>query len=704
MLGMSQEELFAVVNEIQLTSLPGSSSLPAASSMGTDSSVLITDPGAQESNSNSPPVNADKRKDSHIHSLIGMLSEQGMCASTDDELLDDRCGKNRKETSELVTHKAFFHKSESVPANIIKYSRGVDYSVERSPVSSDIASESPSLKTSNGSIIQTHITSSMMAHKGTKVTSTTLFSPHGRTNRANSLSQDGFSHMGDHHFTTRRADSDSDNSDFEMFVPPRRRVRHPSEPCHRRHNVVTKQQNELRSSSPPENTNNQDHTIKKSYPTLTKQPVRYPKTAKDKKSMSADSFCYNLLPGAAQEDENQDHLKSRRLIRTRSLEVSPNSPATQVLNPSAEHNRDDGKDSSDEATGGTLVDVQLFQKNRGEVQGKDATTMNSNVLHRLDVMCEGDSDEDDSVGCTYLDPKDLEECCELVKRKERRQIPVQDSDNDISQTYLTLTNIKKSDDIAEQCKPKECTIPLRKPSSTLGVNSSMERWRRTVDLADSSCCSGYSTDTSSGWGEFECDLDNIKPLRRLQSLRKRKMGVQGGQEVRTLLSQAVRYIDSDTLEHSYSRSPVSGQEEGTGDDDGSEIYEEIDDLDLDSKGVEANDEAGDGKYALSHSQSFPNRHSLPHISNSIPLSTDTNTGNYTHSRGAVRTLPSSRENLYASLMSVTNLQKHLQQPPTLPPRPLRKLSSLDPRESERGHMTKEQSYVPGVSISEYINI
>lgn len=670
---ISKEELFSSLEELQST--PVLEPSQAASTDASVHSVVVTDPEGQDRDRH-------KSKGSHLRSLMGMLSEQGMCNSTDDELPCSKSVRCKREST-TPTHplNLVLNKSYICAEDLNDGSQTVERLTEKSPVNSSLAAVPLSLTISNASSLEHTNTTHPSTLTEKEMRPTSRQSLHGPTNLSKLetiKSKDFYPYSSDHQFG--RANSDSDDSDFEIFVPPKKKLVHSS-----------------KDSSQKKSTNEQVSTshvclekdnIRISSPALTKRPTWFKK--------SATSLC-SLLPDAAEGHICMDDQESNQKT-SEVLEVLSNSPTTLEPNPSValdEQNRDNGGDSSGDIAGGTSVELKQ-NLIRTKVEDDDAALTRAEVFHRYNTVYDEDNDDDDSVGCcTYLDPKDLMEYSEPIKRKERGTISV----TDVDQTYLTLIDIDASVEFTEKPKERaliseEYTIPLQDEGSFLSVNNSTERWRRSRDLTEGSCCSGYSTDTSSVWGDCDSEKGGVRKSEKVEVQRE-------GGERETEWSKAV-YDDVDTLQQGGNSNPATRGQAGQHDDRDSEIYEAIDDLYLDHVRDKEKLETDFGSISSPPMLRLSKSHSQLNISSSVPFHTDTAKFYSPSHRRASRTLPisRSRESLYASLDSTTitsSRQKLLQNPPSLPPRPLGRLSSLDPRQFDRGQVAKEKSNIPGVS-------
>ena len=680
MTAISKDKLFSILEEIQGSSKPPSPSMPTLLT-NIAYSVMTTDGEDQDGRR--------KFNEPHIYSLVGMLSEHEMNGSTDDELSDES-SKSRKECRISICKDPPMLKSEPGADSLTKSSQTFESLAVKSPGGSvDVALSPTLLKTSNGCSLESNPTPTppTTVMEGVAMsTSRPLYSrrSHSQSISGNVHSKDFTPYASDQQFA--RNDSDTDDSDFEMFIPPKRRLQEPSK-CLSRKRDSDEQQH------PSPVIVERGATIMSS-PTLSKRPVWYNQTSKtviNRKSKSEGSF--NVF-NETQKEELASHQESSQ--NESKLPASSDSLTRQNLYPSLvsdKCNKNRGDVSSDDNTKDTLVRTQLHQL-RAKVKNDDTDLTSSEVVNRYNVVCDEDNDDNDSVGsCTYLDPKDLMDyCSDSINRKVSQVIS--DTDDHI---YLTLTDSNGSVEFEDKPKlnvpsSEACPIPLQEGSHYLEVNNTMMRWGTNRDK----CYSDYSTDTSSGWGGYECDMESDKPLRTVHSFKKRekKRIQQDGHELATDLSE-VNYAGMDPLGHNYSRS--SQMHHG---DTNCDIYEAIDDLDLEDMGYDERFETTDSEPVSAPSTlTMPQIHSKLHISTSDPV--NSNSGNLispSSIKKVATMMPSSKENLYASLASITSRSSNwLKEPPSLPPRPLKILSSLDPKQLERGHLAKEKSNMPGVS-------
>ena len=297
------------------------------------------------------------------------------------------------------------------------------------------------------------------------------------------------------------ADTDSDDSDdFMQFTPPKGRLRYKSEPFIK--NQLIQFRRERRASSPFPQSNTGVNAIKKSSPILTKRPPWFLKPTK--KYLSEVSFnTVQTQQTAEQEERRVFNLKSRSLDSIKKFSIMPK----QVANCTTSCD-------SDDKTGGTLDSIEYskpYEHLLWKKLGLEDCSALSGSLPCLDKVT--GNNLDDSDGYTYVDPKELEDYCErrLGSKEFTNRIRTR-LNSTSSTTYLTLSNIQQtakkpqSEGTANSVAEEPSTLSLDKKVGTVGILLNVaERWRRQNTAIEGSC-SGYSTDASSGIGEFDNEV------------------------------------------------------------------------------------------------------------------------------------------------------------------------------------------------------
>ncbi len=627
-----------------------------------------------------------------LQALMSMLEEQEIYATTEDEFLDrdeDQSGDDRTTEMKLPLVP---HRTKSVPS-ILEDTR------EEKGVSRNSASyvnsgaegyamhstdrQLPSAFKPGNSSEDDGYRGTGLAHRSSQA-SLSFEQSYERSSPSTQYALVGF-------------DSDSESSDnFEQFVPPKRRSRYISEPF-----VVQKNNPSLdrRISSPlPESCK---EMIKKSSPILTKRPVWYSKPEKLSVIQRQQSLLsVDAITTTRKKDMDKMAtsckkviIKSKSFNKIRSHSVTPNHSTAQVSGQLM------ACDYSDDNTGGTVESKEYskpFEHILWKKLGLEDGSALSGSLPLLDNFLSGENEDcDDPDGCTYLDPKELEDYCERFGNKRITNRVHKRFGTALSGTYLTLSKVNGDSHelgqgehtkepsttiLVSPSSPSPTTRPVENPS--LALISNMERWRRTTDMVDSSCCSGYSTDASSAYGDFDDTT-----LTRSFSKRYNNGGIE------TSLLQA-SYSCDEALDQVGRRIYYDQEDE--------EIYEEIDDF-SDTNPAELKGNSLEVATSIGTPFQLPNV--VPQLQSSYSLP---NESQFSDSHPPHSTLMSmkkelfpphhSHERVYACLNDtpVSESVIRFQEPPSLPPRPLKKLSSLEPREIGRRRSYEGNIKVPGV--------
>ena len=484
-------------------------------------------------------------------------------------------------------------------------------------------------------------------------------------------------------------DYDTDSSDdFVQFIPPMRRSRYISEPAI--HDPILLRQKDRSAMSPDKNS-----TIKKSSPILTKRPVWY-----HHKSTSSVPLSTLYQTPRNKNEDRKFKVRSRSLDDKTNMSVtSPNQSGSRSPDIQAQvsgYTLAGVCCDSDDNTGGSKDYSKPFEHILWKRLGlDDGNTLSGSLplLNQVTTPSEEvigeEEEEEDPYGCTYLDPKELEGYCENIEEKQVQDRNQRRLGTVLSSTYLTLSSVQSitSKSNTHENKPdvhvEPCAVASSLPTSimhtpksknpSLNVLGNVERWKRNIEAADSSCYSGYSTDASSGWGDFEDDFVEGQ---------KRK----GENSYDTVSDSLLQALESTKLD--LEKTVVVAGENTE------EIYAEISDYkttdflsDLPALGTNR------GLQFLPHRSVG---HTSVHPSASVPLGSDERS-RYISSATArsnvnVKRIPqSNHESLYAALKDIPARQ--MQSPPTLPPRPTKK-GSVDPKQS----LTRNKNLnIPGVS-------
>lgn len=656
---------------------------------------------------------------------MSMLSEQGMCATTDDELLDSK-DHYSLEPGASKGPPPIPPRTKSVPSlKNIPRSDSITTTPTASAISSPPTSRHRQLHTRKTThfvhpvIPESHLDddSSRLPRQDASPPNpappTTTRMRHCSLSRRLSQQQYQSNFAG--------SDSDTDSSDFVSFVPPARKSRYSSEPIITSHinHLLKEVQKQRRSSSPAAPANKED--LKKSSPILTKRPGWYSKPDKARilrKYQSEISFPSFSQAGNGSYGINKhtalDKKKSGSAEAFCSLSKSPVKMYTAALPGCSQ--LFELSDLDYDTTGGTVESKDYskpFEHTLWKKLGlEDGSALSGSLPDMLSIVHsrrdskeyvgeeeetakgEEEGEEEDTEGCTYLDPKELEDFCErygdrrdLASRIQRRASTV------LGGTYLTLLNILPTpvtDDGSS--KAINAANTARSSSSQWAPGTYLtvcDKWKYRAD-ADTSCNSGYSTDASSGWGEFEMQQDPTNPLKRVPSLR-----VKGGR-ASSHASTATHTLHQSVMHEDFAK-PAASEGKVTAENE-EEIYEEIDNC----SDAEFKDETAPslpkrtpqhGKFSLqqpSDSATFP-RHYTLQSTHSVPVKSSSPTRHHqTTSRQKEKSQLRS-ESPYASLDEIIDLSKKHDEPPSLPPRP----SKMDPGLAKH-LLTRKNS--PGVSL------
>ncbi len=660
-----------------------------------------------------------------LQDLMSLLSMQRLCASTDDDLLDDADDQESREpvpdnespppipprTNSITSIK--LNSIEKKPSLEFKASSSSSNS-KRNLSSFPSPKKSPKLETVSEAPLELS-TSSVSARSARNLNQTfdmpwTPKSPRnsGSPSKRRSPPRKPALPYSSNYYMVGRVDTDSDDSsdDFVPFVPPQRN-RFPSEPFV--HQQVAQWTRERRTSSPFPEVNKEQQPLKKSSPILTKRPGWFAKPYKQtlRRNCQSEVLCNVHL----RQDSTESQAQSRKLkYRSKSLDDREKFAVASTSSFPAATATD-----SDDNTGGTLESKDYskpFEHLLWRKLGMDDGSALSGSLPHLDKVAAGSvyEDEEDPDGCTYLDPKELEDFCEkkfggreLSDRICKRFSTV------LNSPYLTLSTI--ADFGIASSKPSSMGVkkfPTSKKASTfpairqqspvppprntspsfLASVSRMERYRKTLELADNFCLSGYSTDASSGWGEPDfSEADQIGRMGRMQSWKTHTATDNTYDEIKPALSQSLR-----------SESPAGGaREEGEEEEidveatEEEQIYEEIDQY-SDTTMVESALPLLQENRLAQTLPITPNQHTNLQISHSMPGGEGYSRSQFHQDRTNPLLPRCNSDRPYAKLSEIST------KPPSLPPRPLRKLASLDPSQPRRRHYFKKgwDSKVPGV--------
>lgn len=505
------------------------------------------------------------------------------------------------------------------------------------------------------------------------------------------------------YFTIGRAmESDTDSSDnFEPFIPPKR-SRYASEPFV--HQQLLECQRERRASSPFPDFNRQQ--LKKSSPILTKRPGWFSKRDRQAKMTKHKSEVSLTLANRRLSIEKPKH-RSRSVDGNIRSKVS-SKPTNETLVQGQHATLCD----SDDNTGGTVESKDYskpFEHILWRKLGLDDGSAISGSLPHLDRIrvvssikssdgkCNGggnEEDDEDGEGCTYLDPTELEEYCERLGNRELSDRIRKRLSTVLSNTYLSLMDMQEDvtdapevaadNPLGATSMPTFCEPPSERSSSQF---LTMERLRKS-GLADSISLSGYSTDASSG---FENELDSGCGggfLGRLHN-------VKGENQYGDLLTPLSRVACSERTQSKSGEQQQRG-EEGEG-EEYEQIYEEIDqysDTNPELKTPPITVEGMALPVPALKTHTLPARHTNLHLTQSVPPQF-----NWHDQRDGKFTSQVRKESPYATVKEISSqISGGVRRAPTLPPRRVKKVVSMDPSQGRRKYYRRDEPKVPGVSI------
>lgn len=695
---------------------------------------------------------------SHLQILMSKLSEQAMSAATDDELLDEeskdvpsvptsmentkpppippraksvsslRLGSEKNGCENPILSYACSAKASKVmqsPQLKTVSESPLDFSTPfsanpRSSVynSREGAVSNPPRFPREGSILQPPRSpregSNLQPPRSPRSTRTS--STTSSTRRISTPSPERRSYpYPSNYFTVGRADSETDSSDdYEPFVPPKR-SRYASEPFV--HQQVLECQRERRASSPLPDFSTQQ--LKKSSPILTKRPGWFSKRDRLATAAKHQSEASLMLGSQRRKIETE---KKRPKCRSRSADgniefaISPRQTNEMLAQ---------GLYDSDDNTGGTVESKDYskpFEHILWKKLGLDDGSAISGSLPHLDRMCmagskggnhaDYDAGGDDDEGCTYLDPTELEDYCERLGNKELSDRIRTRLSTVLSSTYLSLTNVQEkvadapnsgaaaSNPLDASSTPTFGELPSISPGRSNSRVLTMERFKKS-GLADSISCSGYSTDADASSG-FENEADSGGGfLGRMHSLR--------AENQYDDLSTSLGRVACSERALSRSREQQRGEEEGEGEEcEYEQIYEEIDqysdtNVELRSTTPPVAVEGMVLPVPAQKTLTLLTQHTNLHLSQSVPP--HSNSFHWPNKRDGKFVSQIRKESPYATLKEVSSqIPGRCRRAPTLPPRRIKKVASLDPTQGRRKHYLRNEPKVPGVSRTRKCNI
>ena len=534
---ISKEDFFSAVSEMESMYAPSVPSPPVA----TQSTIALEHVKAKEEDAQEGKQQATDTystqpniQTSHIHSLVCMLSEQGMAVSTDDELLDEN-----KKSKLKVKHRLFATKSKRI-TNAEEDAASLVTS-EETKVSDSVPSVEKNEDETKGLDLHSFLEENKNESKGLKVHPSLDLHPclEGNENESTGLKlhpslnlhpcqeengdeSEGSDLRPSSHVLKRRGSlrsieyfpfmgvrsiiaerkgySDSDNSDFEMFVPPKRKQLPDNfgvEPYPEAAEAA------FASPTPELPTKGNDSISSPVPPPLPPKKVVSPSSKRavfGKKSVSTNSFYY-------------ESINSRYETM---LDLEP------MMRAKSQPDICDASSDGGNCRGGAVVDVGERKSSKPK-RGSDPSPHPLPPLPSMPPLdlesghVEDDYDSDDSLGCTYLDPKDLES--QPVRRVSVENV---DEKREVSSMYLTLVEVrneqashkkrfsKVSQSSVEPDNQGQTQLET-KSSFKLNIGKGVEKW-----MPDSSCASGYSTDSSSNC-EQDGDSERSAPRRKLVS-------------------------------------------------------------------------------------------------------------------------------------------------------------------------------------------
>jgi len=651
-----------------------------------------------DSDANTP----QKYRKSQLHSLVGMLTEQGLYASTDDELLDGT--NNNKKGKKSHQSKMAIKSGHGVPRDDKKQASSQPFEA-----SSDASVESLSSNVRRYDSVRSRKSSS------------SLQISINRKGSASFRSMQNFPFLNKNRDQTEKKwETDSDNSDFEIFIPPPKKnskeFSNNLSMLQKRFSVkpakATARQKDANPNTDVPPASQGESSCSSTYPeqasvNSTKRDDRVQSTANPSvssnkrkamlsstkramfgKSISSDSFYYESV----KDEEVYDTLSEGDLRSVSEPELSSNNSGEE------------------DCTGGTVVDFnQMLDRTVKMPCESSLSTLTQEMISSSRGVEDNDLEHDynSDEGCTYLDPKELESQPAL-RRSSKVQYPA--SDEEISSTYLSLLDInqistrladghKTSQDSSSKGPLQQGTKPfpqkqssfrqhIAKSSSSLNINALQDKWR-----AESSCASGYSTDSScSNWEpEVGGDLDR-SALDLGSKLSLSSCHLEGTDTSSNLDFVKERHKAAPRLSKASQSCSI---DHGEGD-----IYAQIDDFDVE---VDGSDEREESDYIPSEKYVSLFKKSPTHSICSVTTVGSTCATESPPNSVSISSGTSEIDKMYETLYSTgvkggtVKTLPHL--PPSLPPR----LKKKFPRDVERaGMVVRRHASVPAVSVCVFV--
>ena len=664
---------------------------------------------------------------SRLQSLMSMLSEQAMCASTDEELLDN---ESKYASVENPSQKPppIPPRVKSVPSIRLKSAEGdASYGYAKVSKRSSTPTHPSTRRTPPLPPKEPKVRTILESSEDFSTSFSTNASGSVRNSREYSILKPPLSPRSNRISTgassTRRIstpspelrpyypysgnyytigqvefDTDSSDEDFEPFVPPKR-SRYASEPFVSQQELLPFQK-ERRVSSPYPDKNK---PLKKSSPILTKRPGWY-KNRGSKKQHSEASLTLESQASSKEDMEKSSKPKQRShsVDNGEGIAISPNQDSSEaVTGDMTSQGKHAQPYDSEDTTGGTLDYSKPFEHILWRKLGLPNGNAFSSSLPDLDRICvtgvDNDEDDDDPDGCTYLDPNELEEYCASLGNKELSDRIRTRFSKVLSCTYLSLTNVQgtiggSEPNLKSPAQASKAVASCKEPPPR---NNSpfltMERFKKSDTLS----YSGYSTDASSG---FDNEIDSVGFVGQLSSLR---VGNAYGDFPRSLGKVACsENVDAtlSTLDRRGREGEREEEEEEEGEwteeNDGEQIYEEIDQYSDTNIELRVNPTSSTPTDLSHRVKTLPTKHTPLFLSQSVPPGSDSFQW---HDRvGGSNRSASQRnpENPYATLKEVSFQSRGFKRAPTLPPRRVKKSASMEP--GRRKHHFRHEPVVPGV--------
>ena len=338
--------------------------------------------------------------------------------------------------------------------------------------------------------------------------------------------------IGQHPLGSFVEDSDSNSSDFEEFVPPRRRKfisesqasMFPPTGSLPIHTPLDRRGSSPFPSSRPQSKEYQP--IKKSSPILTRRPTWFTrKTTSPALLESIESPIDEKSTPTSEKvqrrgQDQQSKASRKKKGRSRSLDTRGHNSVSTFGNTYSLLDIHAVAMDSDENTGGT-VDSSGYARPFEHINSwrkligmDDGSAFSGSLPHLADNVSSAiNNNDDDSDTCTYLDPREIAQKLDKnMPQKVRKRL-----DTVLSNTYLQLISVQPPQ-FAElppiqppnviAATPVEPSNSKQLPGNSGGEASFKEKWEnRSLDFIErpDSCLSGYTSDALSDASSADAD-------------------------------------------------------------------------------------------------------------------------------------------------------------------------------------------------------